>query len=114
MKKPVFLIGNCSIILFLAVLLLGSQNVLADQSAKYRMIDSQQTENYDVKKQRTSTGKQQIIRLVLDTGTVGYTCGPVTCVCSGDDDCNNMFTSACSADTSGDVCVGDSCQCNAN
>jgi len=111
-----FLVSTYSVFLLLTGLLVCSQNVVADEAAQIRMNNSIQMEAYDNKitKSRTSTTNQQVIRLVLDTGTVGYTCGPLTCVCSGDDDCNNMFTSACSSDTSGDVCVGDTCQCNAN
>ncbi len=100
----------------LSTIIFSSQAAIADQSAELRMMNSQQVLGYDAgtKKTRPTGANQQVIRLVVNTGTVGYTCGPSTCVCSGDDDCNNMFTSACSADTSGDTCEGDTCECNSN
>lgn len=45
----------------------------------------------------------------LATGRLGFACGGFACTCSGDEDCNDMFsTGAC-----GDIaqCVDDMCWC---
>jgi hypothetical protein len=42
--------------------------------------------------------------------SLGFTCGGFGCVCSGDDDCNDMFsTNACGPTA---VCIGDVCWCS--
>jgi len=41
--------------------------------------------------------------------TLGFSCGPWGCVCTGDDDCNDMFsTNACGPWA---VCIGNVCYC---
>ncbi len=63
----------------------------------------------------SNTGRVGLNLLKANTQKQGFTCIGHLCICFGDNDCNNMFTSnACSSNINDAACVDDVCVCNTN